>query len=309
MQDKDKSTETMKGVFLSYKEGYQNEKKDYSLTILIDDPFNAKINMEIDIDEWNEYINYFINIDRKWKGILESHPEKPNRGDCYLNSQEREFYMASTIDDKNYPIWQKSTLVKIIYASYAAMRFSRHIHTDYNRYHAGQRCEFKAYAIDANDNLCKPSSIKKDFHEYQWIFYPTTFKAHDITSDSIEHLIAKTPPPKLVADKIILNHIQEFQHSKTNGLNIDDLVQEIRPSRDCVEWLLESYKTEDRKTKRKDKKEKWENKKNKWKNRLDRFEQYPNTIKIIITVLITTFVNQIPAIFKALKYIVQLIRG
>ena len=96
---------------------------------------------------------------------------------------------------------------------------------------------------------------------------------------------------------------------KWEAESIDGLVKEIRPSRECVEWLIESYKTEDQEAKRKDKKEKRENKKNKWKNRFDRFEQYPNTIKIIITVLITTFVNQIPAIFKALKYIVQLIRG
>ena len=263
MQDKDKSTETMKGVLLSYKEGYQNGKKDYSLTILIDDPFNAKINIEIDTDEWNEYINYFINIDRKWKGILESHPEKPNSGDCYLNSQEHEFYIASTIDDKGNPIWQKSTLVKIIYASYAAMRFSRHIHTDYNRYHVGQRCEFKAYAIDANDNLCKPSSIKKDFHEYQWIFYPTTFKAHDITSDSIEHLIAKTPPPKLVADKIILNHIQEFQHSKTNGLNIDGLVAETPISKEMTKEMVLYHQLEDKAKEKKEKDDKQQNRKEK----------------------------------------------
>ena len=302
MQDKDKSTETMKGVFLSYKEGYQNEKKDCSLTILIDDPFNAKINIEIDTDEWNEYINYFIN--RKWKGILESHPEKPNSGDCYLNSQEHEFYIASTIDDKGNPIWQKSTLEKFLYASYAAMRFSRHIHTDYNRYHAGQRCEFKAYAIDANDNLFKPSSIKKDFHEYQWIFYPTTFTAHDITSESIEHLIAKTPPPKLVADKIILNHIQEFQHSKTNGLNIDGLVQEIRPSRDCVEWLLESYKTEDREAKRKEEEEKRDRRSKTIKSAPERFQNWltkydkiwllltSSLVSALVTLIVSSIINR-----------------
>ena len=254
MQNKSKSVETMKGVFLSCKEGYKSSLEDYSLTILIDDPFNAKISIVIDTDEWNKYINYYI--DHKWKKILDSHPEEPNSGDCYFNIQEREFYIVSTIDDKNCPIWQKSTLVEIVYASYAAMRFSKHIHTDYNRYHAGQRCEFQAYAIDDNGNLYKPSSIKKDFHEYQWKFYPTTFKAFEITSETIEHLIAKTSIPKRVLDKIILDHIQEYQHSTTNGLNIDALVAETPISKEMTKEMIIHYQEQDQLKQQKEKTDK-----------------------------------------------------
>ena len=283
----------MKGVFLSYKEGYQNEKKDYSLTILIDDPFNAKINIEIDTDEWNEYINYYI--EHKWKGILDSHPEEPNSGHCYFNIQEHEFYMASTIDDKNYPIWQQSTLAKIVYASYAAMRFSRHIRTDYNRYHAGQRCEFKAYAIDANDNLCKPSSIKKDFDEYQWIFYPTTFRAFEITSESMEHLIAKTPIPKRVLDKIILDRIQEYQHSKTNGRNIDDLVAETPPSESKTREILKKYKSKRKQSQRKESQQKWNNKKESLMKIKDWLIEH-KTIILIIASIITAISTAVIAI-------------
>ena len=208
MQDKDKSVETMKGVFLSSKKGYQSEIKDYSLTILIDDPpFNAEISVEIDTDEWNQYVNY--DIASKWKGILDNHPEICNRNDCYFNSQEGAFYMASTTDDKGNPIWQKSTLEKIVYASYRAFRLRRHIHRDYNRYHAGQRCEFQAYAIDANDNLYKPSSIKKDFHEYQWIFYPTTFKAGEISKDTIKYLVERQPISKETTDNMVRYHQEQ----------------------------------------------------------------------------------------------------
>ena len=279
MQNKNKSIETMKGVLLSYKEGYQNEKKDYSLTILIDDPFNAKISIEIDNDEWNKYVNY--HIDHKWKGILDSHPENCNSLDSYFNIQEHEFYMASTIDDKGNPIWQKSTLEKIVYASYRAMSFNRHIRTDYNRYHVGQHCKFSAYAIDDNENFYKPSSIKKDFHEYQWIFYPTTFTAHEITSDSIEHLIAKTPPPKLVADKIILDHIQEYQHSKTNGLNIDGLVAEIPPSESATLEILQNYKAE-RKQSQKKARQQWKLKvKTTFSNLWERFTKQETPISIV----------------------------
>ena len=143
--------------------------------------------------------------------------------------------------------------------------------------HKEQLCRFSAYAIEWDNRSwrsIKNKQVERHPDDYDWIYDPDTFHGE-----------------------------------KWDAESIDGLVKEIRPSRDCVEWLIESYKTEDQEAKRKDKKEKRENKKNKWKNRFDRFEQYPNTIKIIITVLITTFVNQIPAIFKALKYIVQLIRG
>ena len=144
--------------------------------------------------------------------------------------------------------------------------------------HKEQLCHFSAYAIDTtnrnNWHSIRNKQVERHSGDYTWIYDPDTFHGE-----------------------------------KWDAESIDGLVKEIRPSKDCVEWLLESYKTEDREAKRKEEEEKRENKKNKWKNRFDRFEQYPNTIKIIITVLITTFVNQIPAIFKALKYIVQLIRG
>ena len=203
MQNKYESVETMKGIFLSYKEGYQSEIKDYILTILINDPFNAKISIEIDTDQWNQYVNYsFMD---NWRGFLDDHPENCYRSNFYFNLQEREFYIA-TIDDKGDRIWQRSTINNIISITYSAWRFKRHIHTEFNRYHAGQQCEFQAYAIDTNENLYKPSSIKKDFHEYQWIFYPTTFKAHEISENTIKHLVERTPISKETRDIVVRSY-------------------------------------------------------------------------------------------------------
>ena len=67
MQNKSKSIEKMEGVFLSYKEGSQSTREGYSLEILINNPFNAKISIEIDTEEWNEYINYYF--DHNWNGL------------------------------------------------------------------------------------------------------------------------------------------------------------------------------------------------------------------------------------------------
>ena len=66
---------------------------------------------------------------------------------------------------------------------------------------------------------------------------------------------------------------------------------------------------EEKKAQEKEEEEAERLKKQRWRNRFDRFEQYPNTVKIIITVLITTFANQIPFIVKVLKNIFQFFKG
>ena len=77
MQNKYERTERMKGVFFGSKKDYRNQAEDYSLTILINDPFNAQISIEIDIDEWNKYVNYdFAN---KWRTALDSPPKNCDR--------------------------------------------------------------------------------------------------------------------------------------------------------------------------------------------------------------------------------------
>lgn len=204
MQNKNESTETMKGVFLNYKKDYRSQAEDYSLTMLINDPFNAKISIEIDTEEWNKYVNY--SFDYNWKGFLDGHPEKCYSGNFYCNLQEREFYITSNVDDKYEPVWEKTTVNHIVNMSRAAWRFSRHIHIQFNRYHAGQLCEFQAYAIDTNGNLYKPSSIKKDFQEYQWKFYPTTFIAHEISENTIKYLVERTPISKETRDIVVRSY-------------------------------------------------------------------------------------------------------
>ena len=173
--------------------------------------------------------------------------------------------------------------------------------------HKEQLCRFSAYATEStNEGLesIKNNQVERHPNDYDWIYDPDTFQGKKWDTESIDGLVKEIRPSRDCLKQLFKSYKDDDRIIES----IDDLVQEIRPSRDCVEWLIESYKTEDREAKRKEEEEKRENKKNKWKNRFDRLEQYPNTIKIIITVLITTFVNQIPAMFKALKYIVQLIR-
>ena len=206
--------ERIQGVILehNYDGSYHSTCKDYILKILVNHPFNAEISIIMNTDTWNKYVNY--SVSRNWRGFLESHPERYDNQDLYCNLQDGKFYIASTIDDKDCPIWRESTLEKIINVSYLAWRFSGHIHTDYNRFHTGQTCEFYAYAIDNNNRLYKPSTIDEDFFKYNWIYDPLTFKAHEITSESVEHLITKMQIPKLVADRIIQKCKSERKRSQ-----------------------------------------------------------------------------------------------
>ena len=243
--------ERMQGIILehNYDHSYHSTCTDYNLKILVNHPFNAEISISMNTDAWNKYINY--SLERNWKRVLDSHPDKCNSMNFYFNHQKGKFYIGLTTDDEDYPVWQETTLTKIVHISRLAWIFSRHIHIDYNRFHTGQTCDFFAYAKDKNDRLHRPSTIDKDFSKYNWIYNPLTFKAYEITSESIEHLIAKTPPPKHVADKLILENIQEYQHSKTNGLNIDALVAETPPSKSATLEILQKYKFERKQSQKK----------------------------------------------------------
>ncbi len=195
--------ERIQGVILehNYDGSSHFEHKSYFLKILVNDPFNAEISIIMNIDIWNKYVSY--SASRYWRGVSESHPENYENLDSYFNLQDCKFYTVSTIDDKNDPVWRESNLEGLINLSRSAWRFSRHIHVDYNRFHTGQTCEFYAYAKDRNNRFYKPSTIDQGFSKYKWIYNPLTFKAHEITSESVEHLITKMQIPKLVANKII----------------------------------------------------------------------------------------------------------
>ena len=75
--------------------------------------------------------------------------------------------------------------------------------------HKEQLCEFSAYALHENRSV-KNKQVDRHPDDYFWIYDPDTF------------------------------HVEKW-----NTGSIDNLVKEIRPSRDCLKQLLESYKTDD----------------------------------------------------------------
>jgi hypothetical protein len=87
--------------------------------------------------------------------------------------------------------------------------------------HKEQLCHFSAYAIDSidrNPRFINSNQVKRHPGDYFWIYDPDTFHGE-----------------------------------KWDAESIDDLVKEIRPSKDCLGQLLEAYKADDRDVQ----KEKW----------------------------------------------------
>ena len=220
MQDYDKIySERIQGIILEHKSTDRHSHK-----ILVNDPFNAEISIIIDVDIWNKYCNY--SVSRHWKGFLESHPENCYDQNFYCNLQDGKFYVALTIGEENDLVWRESSINEIVTEIYFSWRFSRHIHVDYNKYHIGQICEFHAYVVDNNNRLYKPSTIDKDFSKYNWIYDPLTFKAQDITDESIEYLIAETGISKPVFDKVVQKY--KFQRKQLRKEVRQHLIQKIK---------------------------------------------------------------------------------
>ena len=95
-----------------------------------------------------------------------------------------------------------------------------------------QLCEFSAYALHESRSVHN-IQVERRPDEYYWIYDPNSFYAKKWSAESI-----------------------------------DDLVKEIRPSRECLKQLLKSYKDGDRKAKRE-----------KWKKRWQGFKSTPKRLQ------------------------------
>ena len=119
----------------------------------------------------------------------------------------------------------------------------------------GQLCHFSAYAIyrvNRKWHSIQNTQVESNPDIYYWIYDPDTFCAE-----------------------------------KWDVESIDGLVKEIRPSRDCLNQLLESYNAADQEAKRKAKKEKWDRRWKTTKSTPERVEdfigKYPRLLWLIIS--------------------------
>ncbi len=131
--------------------------------------------------------------------------------------------------------------------------------------HKEQLCEFSAYALHENRSVHN-IQVKRRPDEYYWIYDPDSFKAKKWDTESI-----------------------------------DDLVKEIRPSRETVEHLSKSYEEDDQKAKR----EKWKKRGQWFKSAPKRLQNWLTEYNTLMIAIITLASGAIGA--EIIKAIISMI--
>ena len=123
--------------------------------------------------------------------------------------------------------------------------------------HKEQLCRFSAYATEStNEGLesIKNNQVERHPNDYDWIYDPDTFQGKKWDTESIDDLVQEIRPSRDCVNQLFKSYKDDDRIIES----IDDLVQEIRPSRDCVNQLFKSYKDDDRTAKKKKRDRKWE---------------------------------------------------
>ena len=201
-----------------------------------------------------------------WIGLHETHPPVAGAS-AYYNTEVKCFYKKESGTESE---WKHEDFKDIYYDNPNLFRKnSDRWLAEYffflRRYrsilHKEQLCEFSAYALHESRSV-KNKQVERHPDDYFWVYDPDTFRAEKWDTESI-----------------------------------DDLVKDIRPSRDCLQQLLKSYEDDDRDTK----KEKWERRCETIKSTPKRLQNWLAEYDKLIIVLITLASGAIgAAVIKAI---------
>ena len=228
-----------------------------TLTISVTSPFTYVIEFHCDSYQYDNILHP-PSSKYNWLDLQNAHPGVMEAS-AYYNSKDKCFY---TKEEGGESEW-KSTDFEDIYNDNPSLvtrnpntiqeqekyRFFR------DRYMAilqkGQLCHFSAYAMHRiNTDWCSVQNpqVARYPGDYEWIYDPDTFRAE-----------------------------------KWNTESIDDLVKEIRPSRECLNQLLESYEDDDWKAKKEKLKKIGRWFKSALKRTEDSIGKYPRLLWLILT--------------------------
>ena len=217
----------LKGIFIKKGDG-----DNANLVISVTDPFTCEIDFQCNSDKYNR-LHPPRSKDRSkskytWLGLnSDLHLTPGGAADYYNNSvyynvEDKCFYKKGADDTSG---WERTDFEEIYYDNPNFLKKDA-IQASYEHFrdryrailHKGMLCNFKAYALEKKDDGSFRSSstnnVKRHPEDYTWIYDPDSF------------------------------HIEGW-----NTESIDSLVKEIRPSRDCLEQLRETYDADDRKAK------------------------------------------------------------
>ena len=218
-------------------------------TISVTDPFTCEIKFHCESGHY--YLLHPIPSIYEgpskyyWIGLDDTHPLVVGAS-AYYNTEDKCFYKKESGTESE---WKPTDFEHIYYDNPNLLkknsgRWLAEYFFFLRRYrsilHKEQLCEFSAYALHENRSV-KNNQVKRHPDDYFWIYDPNSFEA-----------------------------------KKWNAESIDDLVRDIRPSRDCLKQSLKSYEDDDRDVKKEKWNRRWEGIKStpkRLKNWLDEYDK------------------------------------
>lgn len=199
-----------------------------TLTISVTHPFTEKIDFYCNVDYY-EQIHPPKSVEYNWEGLRESHLTI-TEASAYYNTDHKSFFKKESSTESE---WKAIDFEDIYDSNPNLLKNEQKYPEKYifftDKYlqtlHKGQLCRFTAYAIDKsnrNNHSVQNKLVEKFPNEYFWIYDPDSFFTERWTTESI-----------------------------------DNLVQETRPSRDCVNQLSEFYEVDDRRAKEEKRDRRW----------------------------------------------------
>ena len=253
-ENMNKYGEEMKGKF-------SHKAQRDGIVISVTSPFVEEIYIESDENIHKAYWETYSLLPPQAE-----HPKGEHRK-IYYNTREKYYYRSEwreknpeQQESKSGYIWVMTEKEYIVQHARQCEELQAH-YRSYRAIHKGQLCVFTGYAVDPNGNFKKPSTVESMFDRHKWFFNPWSFKVSLLDENTIDDFVQEVPIPKLTTDKIILDNIQEYQHTKTNGLNIDGLVAEIPPSKSATLEILQKYKSEEKQSQKEVSQQVWNNRK------------------------------------------------
>ena len=248
-----------------------------TLVICVTHPFSSKIKFTCFSMEYN-YIHSSRLSKYNWLGLNSgSHPETWGPS-AYYNTEQKSFYKKESDGESE---WKAADFEDIYRDNSHLLTNDLHSYQKEHKFFVDryipvlqkeQSCAFYAYALqktnEGNQQSVNSSQVERypDDRDYLWIYDPDTFYVEKWDTESI-----------------------------------DNLVKEVRPSKECVKQLLKSYGDDDRKAR----KEKWNRVWETIKSTPKRFEDFLGKYKQSTIGLGGVIVGAILAIVALLTYFKQ----
>ena len=229
-----------------------------TLTISVISPFTCEIKFHCDSSQYNNILHP-PPFKYNWMDLQEVHPSDVTEAAAYYNTEEKRFYKKESGGASE---WKPTDFKNIYEDNSSLVRQNPNSIQEQEKYRffrdrymsilqKGQLCHFSAYAmhrINTDWSSVQSPQVARHPDDYDWIYDPDTFSAKKWDTESI-----------------------------------DDLVKKIRPSRDCLKQLLESYEDDDRRAKKAKWNRRWEIIKSTLRRIEDSLGKYPRLLWLILT--------------------------